>query len=234
MSIATSVNQIEYPESDGKPMGETPLHRKWMVRICDILDHRYRDQPVYVGSDMLVYYEEGNPLRFVVPDEFVMLNCHAADRRVIKVWEEDRSPDVVIEVTSRSTLRKDLGTKKDTYQQIGVREYFLYDPSGVEMAPPLRGFRLVDGKFAPLPLHGGVVRCETLGIDLHVDEVGWLVLTDTQTHAVLLTEAEAERKAKEAEQAAKEAERRAREAADARNRELEAQIRRLREQLGDE
>ncbi len=35
MSLLTSYTDIEYPESDGKPMGETDLHRDWMVRILE-------------------------------------------------------------------------------------------------------------------------------------------------------------------------------------------------------
>jgi hypothetical protein len=30
MSLA--LKEIDYPESDGRPMGETDLHRLWMVR----------------------------------------------------------------------------------------------------------------------------------------------------------------------------------------------------------
>jgi hypothetical protein len=58
--------EIEYPESDGQPMDETDLARDWMFRIIDLLKHRYRGQHVYVTGDLLLYYEEGNPSRFVV------------------------------------------------------------------------------------------------------------------------------------------------------------------------
>jgi hypothetical protein len=34
--------EIEYPETDGKPMGETDVHRLWMIRLYDLLKHRYR------------------------------------------------------------------------------------------------------------------------------------------------------------------------------------------------
>lgn len=32
MSSVTTHNEIEYPESDGKPIGETDLYRDWMFR----------------------------------------------------------------------------------------------------------------------------------------------------------------------------------------------------------
>jgi Uma2 family endonuclease len=210
MSIANSQANIEYPESDGKPMGETDLHRDWMVRILDILRYRYRDQRVYVASDLLVYYEEGVPSRFVVPDDFVVLDCDPRRRRVFKSWEEARSPDVVFEVTSRATSQQDLVDKPPVYERIGVKEYFLYDPSGVELSPPLQGYRLTDGALREIKELDGKLCCQTLGIDLHLDGND-LVLTDIQSARELLTEADSERRAKESERRAKESERRAKE-----------------------
>ena len=101
-------------------MGETDLHRLWMTRILDILKYRYRNQRVYAASNLLVYYEEGHPTRFVVPDDFVVLDCDARLRGVFKTWEEQRVPDVVFEVTSRSTSREDWVDKPPVYQRMGV------------------------------------------------------------------------------------------------------------------
>jgi hypothetical protein len=72
---------VDYPESDGKPMAESDLHRRWMIRIYDLLSYRYRGQQVYVGSDLLLYYTEGLPHDFVVPDDFVVLDCDPGERR---------------------------------------------------------------------------------------------------------------------------------------------------------
>lgn len=77
MSSVTIQNEIEYPESDGKPMGETDLHRDWMVRLLEIFRQRYAGQRVYIASDLLVYYVEGTPSKFVVPDCFVVLDWPA-------------------------------------------------------------------------------------------------------------------------------------------------------------
>jgi Uma2 family endonuclease len=53
------------------------------------------------------------------------------------------APDLVIEVLSPSTAYRDRGIKFDTYQQYGVREYWLVDPEGryAEI------YALLDGKF---------------------------------------------------------------------------------------
>ena len=37
-------------------------------------------------------------------------------------------PDMVAEVFSRSTMQRDIGIKKDTYERNGVKEYWMIDP----------------------------------------------------------------------------------------------------------
>jgi hypothetical protein len=62
MSLASTTTDIEYPESDGMPMGETDLHIEWMFRLRALMRYRYRGQWAYVASNLLLYYEQGNPL----------------------------------------------------------------------------------------------------------------------------------------------------------------------------
>ena len=71
-SPVIDVSIVHYPESDGRPMGETDLHRDAMIRHIELLRHYYEGQQVYVSGDLLVYYEQGNPKKFVVPDAFVV------------------------------------------------------------------------------------------------------------------------------------------------------------------
>ena len=217
MSVAPSTSDIEYPESDGKPVGETDIHIDWIFRIRDMLRYRYRGRRVYVGSDMLVYYEEGAPRKFFVPDEFIVLDCEQYDRRTFKIWEEGRTPNVIIEVTSNSTRTKDLHTKPEIYRQLGIGEYFLYDPTAEYLDPALRGFRLQDGGYVPIePSAGGWLACEQLDIELRLD-ARQLVMRDAATKQVLLTRADAEQMA--------------REAAETKVAELQAEVQRLRNEL---
>jgi len=61
------------------------------------------------------------------------------DRRSYKTWlEEDKTPDFVLEITSKTTRSKDQGAKKGIYAFWGVREYFQYDPTGDYLNPQLR------------------------------------------------------------------------------------------------
>ncbi|MEZ6129619.1 MAG: Uma2 family endonuclease [Planctomycetaceae bacterium] len=226
MSSATSSPAVEYPESDGKPMGETDRYRYWTIRIHDILTQRYRDQSVYVGSDLLLYYEEGTPTRFVVPDCFVVLNCPKHERRTFQTWKEGCVPDVVIEVTSQSTRLVDTIDKPQTYEKIGVQEYILFDPTGDYLEPPLQGYRLTDGYLHTIPLVDGQLTCQTLGLNLSLDDRK-LVMADIRTGALQLTEAESERRARELAERAAKREQAARIAADERTRQLEEELRRL-------
>jgi hypothetical protein len=128
MTAVIQVSQIHYPESDGKPMGETDEHREAMVRHIELLQDYFREQNVYVSGDLLVYYEQGNPRKFVVPDAFVVKNLRPGKRRTYKIWVEGKVPDVVVETTSRRTRAKDTRTKPDLYARLGIKEYFLFDP----------------------------------------------------------------------------------------------------------
>jgi Uma2 family endonuclease len=225
MSTASTPVDVKYPESDGKPMGETDLHIHWTIRLRDMLKHRYRGQRVYVSGNLLVYYVEGNPRKFVVPDAFVVTNCDPGERRVYKIWDEPAPPEFIIEVTSLGSRREDTVTKPRIYGSIGVREYFVYDPTCDYLNPPLRGFRRADdGQFVALDSDAdGWLVSAHLGLRLRLED-GRLVLQDVATGEELLTEAESERRLRGRERAALQAERTAREAA-------EAELERLREQL---
>jgi Uma2 family endonuclease len=234
MNTVTVPLEIDYPESDGKPMGETELHHDWTIRIQDILRQRYRGQSVYVASDLLLYYEEGTPTKFIVPDCFVVRNCATHRRRTFQTWKEGRVPDVVIEVTSRSTSRTDMIDKPIVYEMMGVQEYFLYDPTSDYLESSLQGYRLLDGQFREIPPTNGQLRCLTLGVDLSVHDQA-LQIVDVETGAVQLTAAEFEQAARldaeqgrERERRAKEREQAARVTAENRVRELEDELRRLR------
>lgn len=210
-----------YPETDGRPMGETDLHQWWMWKIKQIFKYRYRDQNVYVASDLLLYYQENVPARYVVPDVFVVRDCDPSMRRVYKTWADGGPPDCVIEVTSKSTRREDEIFKPTTYRQIGVRESFMYDPTADYLDPPLQGLRLDDdGRYNPIPSPDGSLDCVTLDVRFSLDDRD-LVIVDRDTGEPQLMREDAEAKLREQEQ-------RRREAAEDRIRELEAELRRLR------
>ena len=82
----------DYPESDGKPMAETPIHWHATVDAAQPLQEFYRDRAdVYVGSDMMMYYREGDIRACVSPDVFVAFEApKLPERRVWRTWVEGR------------------------------------------------------------------------------------------------------------------------------------------------
>ena len=143
---------VEYPGSDGQPMAETPAHRDAMIDAIRVLARHFARRPdVYVSGNMLMYYEEGNPRKSVAPDVFVVLGTNRdEDRDTYLIWREPKAPDFVLEVTSKSTRKNDLVTKRALYETLGVAEYFLFDPRAEYLDPPLRGFALRGGRYAPV------------------------------------------------------------------------------------
>ncbi|MCC7334556.1 MAG: Uma2 family endonuclease [Pirellulaceae bacterium] len=222
MSTINKAEAIEYSETDGQPMGETETHRRWMTRIDDILCHRLRGQRAYVGCNLLLYFLPGQPARFVVPDNFVVLDCDHRERRIFKTWEEQRVPDLIIEVTSLSTQREDQVRKLAIYEELGSREYFLYDPTASYLTPALQGFRLVNGQMTEIePRADGMLQCQVLGLDLRLNGRR-LEVIDSLTGQPALTEAEENWQRAESEKAA-------RLTAEQRILELEEQLRKMRE-----
>jgi Uma2 family endonuclease len=113
-------------------------------------------QPVadrtYVGCNLFVYYEEGNPNAVFSPDVFVVRGAPQRQRDTYKLWKDGPAPSWVIEVTSKSSRVEDKGNKRAVCEMLGVAEYFLYDPRAEYLEPPLQGFRLVAGAYRPIPV----------------------------------------------------------------------------------
>jgi len=165
---------IKYPESDGKPMGETGVHVDVMLAVLAMLRRHYSgNDRVAVLANMFLYYEEGDPRKVVCPDVFVTLNVpRNTIRRTFKVWEEGKGPDLVIEITSKKTRKEDLHKKFDLYRDVlGVREYFLFDPLEEYLEPSLQGFRLTEGRYDPIAWAGAGLFSEVLGLRLERDEM---------------------------------------------------------------
>jgi Uma2 family endonuclease len=137
----------------------------------------------------------------VAPDVFVVQGVAKRKRRTYRLWEEGPPPSVVFEITSRGTRPEDLSTKRAVYAMLGVQEYFLYDPLGEYLRPPLQGYRLQDGGYQRrLPEADGGLTSQTLVLELQVEE-DRLRLVNPATGERLLTPAEAPsaRRAAEAE-----------------------------------
>ena len=219
-TLAIEPDVVEYPTSDGKPVAETERHFMRLVGAAyGIRKHLAHRNDVYVGSNMLVYDEPGNPRRHLSPDIFVAFGVKRGERDLFKIWEE-RPPTFVLEITSASTRREDERTKRQRYAEWGVREYFLYDPRGEWLTPALQGLELRGKRYrrmrtVALPNGERGLRSESLGLVLWL-KGSELRLYDPATGRDLPTPEEegagrdaAERRADTAERRADTAEQRA-------------------------
>lgn len=160
-----------YPAEDGKLLAETQVHLDQIMYLLAVLDQFFAAAPdVFVAADLLLYYVKGDPKKRVAPDIFVARGVRdaKAKRRTYLLWEEGVPPSVVFEITSRKTRREDTGKKRDLYRQLGVREYFLFDPLGDYLHPPLQGFSLVGSDYEPMaPAANDSLQSEVLGLEVH-------------------------------------------------------------------
>jgi len=212
---------IYYPETDGEPMAETDVHRKQILDLIATLEDFFRDvSDVYISGNLLLYFREGDRSASVAPDVFVVKDVPKGERRTYKVWEEEKTPDVIIEISSKSTTFADLDVKWITYEKkLKVSEYFLFDPLKEYLFPPFQGYQLVNDLYRPITPVDGRLPSKALNLELGVKD-GWLCLYNPEANQWLMTPSEqaealrhetearklAEKKAKQEVEARKQAE----------------------------
>jgi Uma2 family endonuclease len=205
--------QDDLPCCDGVPM-ETERHKKQMDLLIDSLEP-WLGERGYVSGNMFVYFslKQLKNADFRGPDVFVTLGLGNQERKSWVVWEEGKSPDVVIELLSESTATEDKTTKKDIYQnQLKVAEYFWFDPFNPD---DFHGFKLNRGVYEELPFSNNGFLSQQLGLKLihwhglyKKVKATWLRWATLDGNLLLLpVEIEAQRAEVEAQRAKAEAQR---------------------------
>ena len=168
--------EVHYPIDDDEPLAESEYQLFPLTYAHAALTGWYEDDPTtWVGADMFVYYEEGVRSSVVAPDVFVVTRTHKRHKRnVFQTWVEGRAPDLVLEIMSSTSVRRDTVEKYEIYRALVVREYWIYDPTEEGFIEPrLRGYLLVDGEYQPIEVRevdGRLVGVsDVLGLELHAD-----------------------------------------------------------------
>lgn len=183
--------EIYYPESDGKPMAETDVHRSQMNYLIESLKLFFDNRKsAYVSGNIMFYYEEENPYKSFSPDVMICFDVSPVDRRVYKLWEEKQFPQVVFEISSRSTWGEDLNKKWFLYQKFGVKEYYVFDPEYDYLPEPLIAYRLKKDELRQVKIKNGRILSEELSLEI-VDTGKGLRLFDPQTQEFIKTLEEA-------------------------------------------
>ncbi len=143
---------------DPGPLPEGMHQNPTLLYAANALISRLRELlGVFVDFNTFVYFDRTNRNRRVSPDLYVALGVDTdaiRERHGYLIWEVGKPPDFVLEIASESTARYDCAGKRDLYAEIGVLEYWRYDPTGGDYYGfPLVGERLVDGEYRPFEAH---------------------------------------------------------------------------------
>jgi Uma2 family endonuclease len=191
------LDDIEYPESDGKPMAENTLQFLWITYLKENFDYLFRDRAdVFVAGDLLWYPVQGNNVLCTAPDTMIAFGRPKGHRGSYMQWVEGHvAPQVVWEVLSPGNRAGELADKFDFYEQYGIEEYYQYDPDRGE----LRGWLRADDRLRPIATIRGWISPRTgVRLDLQGDD---LVIVDPagnrfKTYEEVRTEDEQERAAR--------------------------------------
>lgn len=110
-----------------------------------------------VDTGGFVFYDpQDMRRRRVRPDVYVVFGVDTEsirERDGYIIHEAGKPPDFALEVASHSTRRSDTGPKRALYAEIGIGEYWRFDPSGRrQYGCPLAGDILVNGVYQPAAL----------------------------------------------------------------------------------
>ncbi len=228
-AILKELESLDLPSEDGIPL-ETNWHRIEMnLLIASVHQHWQDRRDYFAGGNMFIYFSLAQVRNkdYRGPDFFVVKDTDGTrDRKSWVVWNEDgQYPDVIVELASPSTMKMDLGFKKNLYEQtFRTPEYFCYDPGEKR----LYGWRLGNSSYVEiLPNDRGWLWSEEIGLWLGLWEgefqrihAVWLRFY-TNDGALVLTRGEAEYERAETEARRAETESRRADAA-------EAELKRLR------
>jgi Uma2 family endonuclease len=199
--MTTAVNpaqsdDIFYPSSDGEPIAETYDHVNAIFKTLIVLTQYLQGQRATVLANQFLYYSKGWPNLRIAPDVMVIFDVETGGRDNYKIWEEGQIPKVIFEMTSPGTRQQDLGFKKDLYAQLGVQEYWMFDPKGEWIPEKLSGYQLqgeqyisiVDGRSTVLNL---TLKVEDKLIGFYRNDTGKRLLIPSELASALQEETQA-------------------------------------------
>ncbi|MEI1378462.1 Uma2 family endonuclease [Nostoc sp. UHCC 0926] len=157
--------EVFYPSSDGEPLAESYVHLYALLATLEVLRQYLLGRQATVLSNQFLYYAQGFPRLRVAPDVMVIFNVAPGGRDNYKIWEEGQVPVVIFEMTSEGPKNQDTGFKKTLYEQLGVLEYWLFDPKGEWIKEQLQGYRLRGEVYEPITDS----RCEPLQLRLQIE-----------------------------------------------------------------
>jgi len=140
----------ELPDSDDTPV-DNELQELIPHLLKSILAMIWSDRfDWYFGIDMGIYYDPKESA--IVPDGFLSLGVPRIKGENLRpsyvLWEEKNVPILALEVISK-TSNQEYTKKKETYEQIGIQYYVIYNPQR-KRKPPLEVYSLQNQEYVLL------------------------------------------------------------------------------------
>jgi len=111
---------------------------------------------VFASYDTNICYDPDDFTRHVSPDVYIALGVDAKairSRLIYLPWEAGKPPDLVMEIATADTASEDVDIKPGVYAEVAAPEYWMFDATGGRYYGfPLKGLKLVDGKYQNIEL----------------------------------------------------------------------------------
>jgi Uma2 family endonuclease len=135
-----AMKPVQYPDSDGNRMADNTRQFRYIATLKGGFDNYYRERDdVFVAGDLLWYPIEGDNKTRYAPDVMIAFGRPPGDRGSYRQWEENNQPpNVVFEVMSPGNTAKEMAQKLQSYDRLGVHEYYVYDPDRGELSGWIR------------------------------------------------------------------------------------------------
>ena len=148
--MARELNKVQYyydvHPTEEDLMGETAWHDSLIDYLKAVLRQLFRERVCAIYGN-LNFYQTRNPMEYpVAPDIAVIKGIAYLYTRSWALASGEPAPQVVFEILSEETWKKEMREKPGKYASMGVQEYFAYDPNEPPIrrggAPRLMGWRL--------------------------------------------------------------------------------------------
>jgi Uma2 family endonuclease len=156
---AEEAHYYDYHPTKEDLMGETSMHADLVHYLMEVLKWQFREQRCAIYEN-LNFYQTANYHEYpLAPDIAVIKGVERWHVRSWRVGKSGPAPQVVFEIASPETWKKDLEEKPFKYGQMGVKEYFAYDPYerplDRDMSRRLFGWQLDkgSGQMRAMPVH---------------------------------------------------------------------------------
>ena len=168
--------EVYYPEGPQVPEGDMQMRRRIELAVALRSWVSEHHPNAWVCCDINIYYRQGDPRVVVAPDIAVAfgVNIPAVENNsTYKVWEAGAVPCFALEIASPNTYKVDLRAKPPKFADLGVTEYWRFDPTGGDfLGTPLAGERWQESQWEPIQVSVESAIGDGVQLRAHSDVLG--------------------------------------------------------------